>query len=117
MQHACGHVRDLLPQMRSSGVAAVESLSPLPTGNLTLAEARDLLGPEIGIVGGIEPVSLLRLDDQAFTEHVEAALAAGTRGPYVCGNSDSMPPGVSLERLIRCGEIIRAARPASLARA
>jgi hypothetical protein len=107
MQHACGHVRDLVPLMREDGIDAVESLSPLPTGNLTLAEARRLAGP-LPIVGGIEPVHFLQLADRAFDRYVEQVLEDGTRGgPFVLANSDSCPPGVTPARFARAAAIAR----------
>jgi hypothetical protein len=107
VQHACGHVRDLVPLMREDGIDAVESLSPLPTGNLTLAEARTLAGP-LPIIGGIEPVHFLQLGEREFDRYVETVLAEGTRGgPFVLANSDSCPPGVTPARFARAAEIAR----------
>ncbi len=64
VQHACGHVRELLGRMRACGVHAVESLSPRPTGNLALREARNILGHDTGIIGGIEPTDFLNLSEK-----------------------------------------------------
>jgi hypothetical protein len=112
VQHACGHVRDLVPLMKADGVDAVESLSPLPTGNLTLAEARSLAGPQFPIIGGIEPVHFLQLGDGAFDRYVEQVLEEGSRGgPLVLANSDSCPPGVTPERYARAAQICRAWKP------
>lgn len=109
MQHACGHVRALLPLMRDSGIAAIESVSPRPTGNVELAEVRAAFGAGLGIVGGIEPVELLRLPDGAFDAYVERTIAAGAGGPFVLANSDSCPPGVPIERFKRVAQIARTA--------
>ncbi len=106
MQHACGHVRDLLAPMRASGISAIESVSPRPTGNVQLSEVRTALGSRIGIVGGIEPVEFLNMPDARFDAYVEETIAAGGGGPFVLANSDSCPPGVPVPRFQRVTEIV-----------
>ena len=110
VQHACGHVRHLLPSMRRCGVAAVESLSPPPTGNVTLKAAREALGDTVGIIGGIEPTAFLNLPDSEFPAYVEQVIADGAGGPFILANSDSCPPGVTPARFRRVAEIARGAR-------
>ncbi len=107
IQHACGHVKALLPTMHASGVTAVESLSPRPTGNVSLAEARSALGPKVGIIGGIEPTEFLRRPLPEFRAYVEQVIADGEGGPFVLANSDSCPPGVTIEKFRLVGDIVR----------
>jgi hypothetical protein len=107
VQHACGHVRALIKPMKVSGVMAVESLSPCPTGNLTLAEARAIAGPALGIIGGIEPTQFLRLPMSELGAYVEQVIADGQGGPFVLANSDSCPPGVTVEKFKRVADIAR----------
>lgn len=95
LQHACGHVRDLLPMMVEQGNLGVESISPCPTGNISIGDARAKLPPGFAIIGGIEPTHFLRLEARALDHHIEQALAAGTQGAFVLANSDSCPPGVT----------------------
>lgn len=110
IQHACGHVRHLLPSMARSGVCAVESLSPPPTGNVTIADARRLLGPGAGIIGGIEPTAFLNLPDTLFPAYVEQVIDELRGGPFVLANSDSCPPGVTRDRFATAARIARNAR-------
>jgi hypothetical protein len=107
VQHACGHVRALLPLLLESGVAVVESLSPPPTGNITLRDARAMLGQRMGIIGGIEPTALLHTPLAEFPAYVEQVIADGHGGPFVLANSDSCPPGVPIEKFRMVGEIVR----------
>ena len=107
LQHACGHVRRLLVPMRDSGVYGVESISPPPTGNVTIAEARRLAGPDFAIVGGIEPTEFLNLSPAQLEPYVEAVIAAAAGGPFVLANSDSCPPGVAVEKFRLVAEIAR----------
>ncbi len=108
IQHACGHVKALLPTMLASGVTAVESLSPRPTGNVSLAEARSALGSKVGIIGGIELTEFLRRPLPEFRAYVEQVIADGAGGPFVLANSDSCPPGVAVEKFRLVGDIVRA---------
>ena len=105
VQHACGHIKGLLPAMNRSGLLAVESLSPAPTGNLTVKEAREGLDPNIGIIGGIEPTELLNRSLDELGPYVEQVIEDARGGPFILANADSCPPGVSLEKFKLITEI------------
>jgi hypothetical protein len=107
LQHACGNVRDLVGRMQAHGAYGVESISPPPTGNLTLAEARRIVGGDFAIIGGIEPTHFLNLSLDALDAYVEQVIADGAGGPFVLANSDSCPPGVTMEKFQRVGQIVR----------
>jgi hypothetical protein len=112
LHHACGHLRALLPRIAGLEVDMVESLSPPPTGNVEIWHAREVLPAHIGIIGGIEPVRFLTLEMNELDAYVENLLERVQRGPnglrrYILANSDSCPPGVSVEKFIRVGEIAR----------
>ena len=108
VQHACGHVRELVTRMADAGVAAVESISPPPTGNIALRDARAKVGARLGIIGGIEPTQFLNLSLDALGPYVEQVIADGAGGPFVLANSDSCPPGVTVEKFKRVAEVARA---------
>jgi len=107
IHHACGHVRALLPVMAEEAIDAVESLSPPPTGDVEIAEAQEVLGPRVGIVGGIEPTHFLTLDIEGLQEYVETLLDRVQPCHYVLANSDSCPPGVSVEKFRLVTEIVQ----------
>jgi len=98
IQHACGHLRALLSPMKASGVYAVESISPPPTGNIAIREARAIVGSDFGIIGGIEPTQFLNLSLAQLAPYVEQVIADGQGGPFVLANSDSCPPGVTIQK-------------------
>ena len=110
IQHACGHLRHLLPMMKASGAVGVESISPPPTGNIALKDARELVGRDFAIIGGIEPTQFLNLPLDKLGPYVEQVIADGRGGPFVLANSDSCPPGVTVEKFIRVAEIARGYR-------
>jgi hypothetical protein len=107
IQHACGHLKHLLPMMKESGVFAVESISPPPTGNITLRDTRALVGNNFGIIGGIEPTQFLNLSLQDLGPYVEQVIADGQGGPFILANSDSCPPGVTVEKFSLVAEIAK----------
>jgi hypothetical protein len=112
IQHACGHVALLTERMRDHGVFAIESISPPPTGNLTIRDARALVGDTMGIIGGIEPTEFLNLSEAELGPYVESVIEDGKGGPFVLANSDSCPPGVTVEKFKLVSDIARAT-PAS----
>lgn len=110
IQHACGHLKTILPNMKEQGICAVESLSPIPTGNITLADARAILGADCGIIGGIEPVEFLTKSLAELEPYVEQVIEDGRGGPFVLANSDSCPPGVTIEKFKLVADIARRVR-------
>jgi hypothetical protein len=98
IQHACGHVRELVRRMKDCGVYAVESISPPPTGNISIGEARRTVGGDFGIIGGIEPTDFLNLSLSELEPYVEQVIEAARGGAFILANSDSCPPGVSIEK-------------------
>jgi uroporphyrinogen-III decarboxylase len=110
-QHACGSLKAILPSMVNQGVAGVESLSPPPTGNISLADARKVLGPDVCITGGIEPTEFLNLSLEELEPYVEQVIEDGKSGAFVLANSDSCPPGVTVEKFKLVGDIVRRVKP------
>ena len=98
IQHACGHVDALVERMRDHGAAGIESISPPPTGNITIRDARRKVGDRFGIIGGIEPTQFLNLNEKELVPYVESVIEEAKGGPFVLANSDSCPPGVTVEK-------------------
>jgi len=55
MLHACGHLAKILEAIAETGVDGIESVTPPPTGNTPLPLAREILGPDKILIGGIDP--------------------------------------------------------------
>ena len=107
LHHACGHVRALLPTMAIESVDAIESLSPPPTGNVEIWDARQVMGPEMGLIGGIEPVNFLNLDLPQLRAYVENLIERMGSHRYILANSDSCPPGVAIEKFLLVSKMVR----------
>ena len=107
LHHACGHVRALLPSMAKECVDAIESLSPPPTGNIEIWEARAVMGADMGLIGGIEPVNFVNLDLSDLRTYVENLIMRMGTHRFILANSDSCPPGVSIEKIHLVSEMVR----------
>jgi uroporphyrinogen-III decarboxylase len=110
IHHACGHVRHLLPIMAEEEIDVVESLSSPPTGDIEIWEAQEILALRAGIIGGIEPTHFLNLDLDGLHDYVKELLDRVNPRHYVLANSDSCPPGVSVEKFRLVTEIVRSHR-------
>ena len=108
IQHACGHVAALTERMRDHGAFAIESISPPPTGNLSIRDARDIVGSSMGIIGGIEPTLFLNLTEAELGPYVESVIEEARGGPFVLANSDSCPPGVTIEKFKLVADVAKA---------
>lgn len=107
IHHACGHIRALIPYMAKAGIDIIESISPPPTGNIEIWEAGEMLPDNIGLIGGIEPTVFLNSSLQELEIYVEELLTRMKGKRFVLANSDSCPPGVSLEKFKLVSEIVR----------
>ena len=107
VHHACGHLKDLLPLMARSNIDAIESISPPPTGNVTLQEAAAILPEHIALIGGLEPVRLMNgTVESVCTDAMELMRdLAGRR--FVLANSDSCPPNVEYEKFLAVTDLVR----------
>lgn len=53
--HMCGHVRDLLPLIRQTGLDGVHALTPPPTGNTPWELYLDEIGDDQIVIGALDP--------------------------------------------------------------
>lgn len=105
IQHACGQLKALMPMIASSKIDCIESISPPPTGNIELWEARELLPKSIALIGGIEP-TVFRYSSLEELEVYTRKLIQNMKGSrFILANSDSCPPYVELEKFNLVSEI------------
>jgi hypothetical protein len=109
VHHACGHMRALLPQEAELAIDAIDSLTPPPTGDVELWDAREILGPEVCIIGGIDPVVFLDSTLEELESYVRTLISCMPPEGLILANSDSCPPGVVFEKFRLIGEIVREA--------
>ncbi len=106
VHHACGHLKDLLPLMAQTKIDAIESISPPPTGNVTLQEAQAVLPEHIALIGGLEPVRLLNGSVEDVCGDAKELLRDLADRRFVLANSDSCPPGVEYEKFTAVTELV-----------
>jgi hypothetical protein len=75
--HCHGNLKAAINSIRRAGWTATDPVEPPPQGDVSLSEARELLGEDITIFGNIE-VNAIELDDEKnFTTLVRTALKEG----------------------------------------
>lgn len=107
VQHACGHIRDLLTPMAEEGIAAVESISPAPTGNVTMKEAFRVLPDKVALIGGIEPTQILNDSVESLLAYAEELIRMRGKHGFILANSDSCPPGVAYEKFTELAKLVK----------
>lgn len=107
VQHACGQLKALLPDIAGSKIDVLESISPSPTGNIDLKEVNEIFPSRISIIGGIEPVQLLNSSKEEVLEKAKELLHIMEKRGYVLANSDSCPPGVEIEKFEALAQLVK----------
>ena len=96
--HACGHLDGLKESFSSIEADCIESVSPPPTGNVSIEEFKKAL-PGKCIMGGI-PANcyLLELDD--FKNYVgKLILENKSGGDFILSSGDSVPANAKIENI------------------
>ncbi|GAH08438.1 unnamed protein product, partial [marine sediment metagenome] len=107
IQHACGHLKDLLPLMAKTSIDAIESITPPPTGNTELWDAADILPERICLIGGIDCTVFLDSNLTELEEYV-CNLTEKMKGKhFILANSDSCPPNVELKKFKMIGDFVQ----------
>lgn len=107
MHHACGHLKDLMPHIAGSNIDILESISPPPTGNISIADASKILPEHIAIIGGIEPTFFETCTLDELEKNVRDLLTVMKGKRFVLANSDSCPPKVTYDKFLLVSELVR----------
>jgi hypothetical protein len=99
--HVGGPVRHLIELLFESGVDAIEGIAGPPQGNSTLAEARELAGPDITLWGGIPQDMLVETyDEEQFLAAIKQCVQdASGDGRMILGVADRVPVQADISRL------------------
>ncbi len=104
--HIDGAMKPLLKLIRESSFDAIEACTPLPQGDVTIAEIQEALGDKI-LVDGIPAVFFL----PPFTEEdIRACVRELVERFYprlILGISDEIPPDGDIERVRMVGEMVQ----------
>ena len=109
--HAGGPIRHILPLLAEAGVDGIEGIAGPPQSNTSLAEAREIAGPELTLWGGIAQDTLSGAHEkEAFEAAVRQAVqeARGDRR-MILGVADRVPVDAELSRLAAIPRLIEEA--------
>lgn len=105
--HLDGAVRPLLGLLVEAGLDFVEALTPQPTGDVGIAELRELGGPDVVLFGGVPGAMFAPpfvADD--IKRHVETVIETHwDHGRFILGVADQVPPDGDIELVRLIGEI------------
>ena len=77
--HCHGKIRHALKCMREMGVDATDPVEPPPAGDVTYAEAREIAGDDVTLVGNLQFDELEFAEPQHIRERVKEILSHGNR--------------------------------------
>jgi hypothetical protein len=99
--HLGGPVRRILAALAATGVDGVEGIAGPPHSDLSLAQARELAGPDLSLWGGVPQDFLFEAHDRASFEAaaVQAAREARQDSRMLVGLADRVPIEADLGRL------------------
>jgi hypothetical protein len=87
--HLCGLLKGVLPDLAATGLDGIEALTPPPTGDVPYELARQALGPDCLLIGGLDATQFARLGPAEARQMVRAVLqqARGDRR-FVLGHEE-----------------------------
>ena len=106
--HLCGNVRHFLKILPESGAAVLETITPPPLGDTTLAEAKAAIGTRMCLKGNLSPTgALLRGTPADCAREARECLAAGAPGGgFLFSVADNLAPGTPEENLAAVAEVL-----------
>lgn len=108
--HQDGTVRGLISQLsKESGFDVIEAVTPMPVGDVELAEVASLVDSRTIIWGGIPGgmFNELSCTDEEFDAHIKMCIDVMTQSHrYVLGVADQVVPGSSEKRIKRVRELV-----------
>lgn len=106
--HWDGDTKSILKYAKQTGLDAIEAITPLPQGDVTLEEVKEALGDDIWLLDGI---AALLFDDRFPEEELRAQVKACIdlfAPKLILGISDELPSTGNIERIRLVGEMVDA---------
>ena len=103
--HACGHLKELAKYLSQTGIDCVESMSPPPTGNISVRDFKQAL-PGVCVAGGI-PATVFTAGLSEFKEYVKNLIMENkTDGNFILSSGDSVPGDAKIDNIYAIPELI-----------
>ena len=103
-------MRGLLGPLASTGVDAIESLTPAPVGDLALEELRKVAGPSVILWGGVPGAMFAPpfggKDIDQLVARIRELFEAD--GRFIVGSADQVPPDGDIALVRRVAEALQA---------
>jgi len=101
MYHNCGEIMNLVESYKELEVRIVEPFSPPPLGDADLAKAKEIVGGDYVIVGGVDQVNVLQKGtvDQVKRVTEETIRIGKPGGKFILQSADFLEYGTPLENL------------------
>jgi len=55
----CGFLKGVLTELRETGIDGIEAITPPPLGDTPIGLAREQLGPDVTLIGGLDPTQFV----------------------------------------------------------
>lgn len=100
--HNCGFARPLYENYRELGMSVWETVSEPPRGDNRLAEAKEILGGSICLLGNLDQVSFLKTatPNEVAARTRETVRAGKPGGRYIFSTSDYLELGTPRENVV-----------------
>lgn len=104
--HLCGLLKGVLPDLAATGLDGIEALTPPPTGDVPYELARQALGPDCLLIGGLDATQFARLGPAEARDMVRVVLqqARGDRR-FVLGHEE-LSIRANLDSVFQVQEVI-----------
>ena len=106
--HMCGHIRDLLPLLRETGLDGLNFVSPPPTGDTPFADVFRVLGEDYVVYGAIDPSMWIQVDSR---EEIQAKVRGMVtedlldKNLMLSAGADGLP-GIPVEKFMAIREAL-----------
>lgn len=104
--HWDGSIKSLLPYARATRMDGIEALTPIPQGDVTIAEIKEAL-EDMVLLDGIPMTWFLPHENLHELERVTREVIETFAPNLILGISDELSPVCDIERVRRVAEIVR----------
>lgn len=105
--HSCGLLNDLIEIINDINIDILESVTPFPTGNITMVDLRKRLNKDTIILGGIDPNTIVSDNKDHLKAYVkELLLNMKPAGNFILANGDALPANTPIENLVLIHDLV-----------
>jgi uroporphyrinogen-III decarboxylase len=101
LTHWCGRLNAFADDFAEAQHAGISDVTPLPTGDMDIVEARQTWAKQFIVMGGIDPTLFARgtaAEVDAYVDDLLARMAPDRRG-FILGSGDAVPFGTPPENV------------------